>query len=192
MHDSLSTLSSFDTFCPTAEGLIDAKAQIYAYKRSFPAEFVPPRPVCTEVWPQGLKQSSIEILRRDRQRLVELSKEPKRITSGNTIECYVCECDQKPYRDPELYSYGVLPPMLNPAKIRGPKIHAIDSEDIIEPSSLTKQQIDRSQLKTWDYRPIALQKTLIDRSKAQVRAWDSTVRKLDSALWRPHERHRTY
>lgn len=191
MHDS-SALSSCDTFHPTPERPNEAEAQKYAYKPSFPAEFVPPRPVCREIWPQGLKKSSIEILRRDRRRLVELSKEPRRITSGNTIEYYVGECEQKPYQDPELYSYGVLPPMLNPAKIRGPKIHAIDSEDVIQPNSLTKQQMDRSQLKTWDYRPIALQTTLIDRSKAQVRAWDSTVRKLDSSLWRPHERHRTY
>lgn len=156
-------------------------------------QFVAPRPARRVLWVRGPSRSPIEALRADKLAMQELSR-VRRVTSCRTIEAYVSDCARKPYEDPELYQYGVLPPCLNPAKIRGPQIHAVDTEDVTSPKSLTKQQQLRRRFPSSDH---VWQKTRKSTPKVpssdEVRAWDSTKRQLHSpGLWRPPQRHLAY
>ena len=110
------------------------------------------------------------------------------------------------YADPELYSYGALPPMLHSTQARyrptdpgeaGPPaaqygIHPVDSVDVTHPSSLTNQTKYRVKVKPWENRSLAMISAISDGEHvpADVAPWDSTIRKPDVGLWRPPERHR--
>lgn len=110
------------------------------------------------------------------------------------------------YADPELYSYGALPPMLHSTQARyrptdpgeaGPPaaqygIHPVDSVDVTHPSSLTNQTKYRVKVKPWENRSLAMISAISDGEHvpADVVPWDSTIRKPDVGLWRPPERHR--
>lgn len=158
--------------------------------------FVAPRPARRVLWVRGPTRSPIEALRADKLAMQELGR-IRRVTSCCTIEAYVSDCDRKPYEDPELYQYGVLPPCLNPARIRGPQIHAVDTEDAVSPKSLTKQQELRRRFPSDAWQPTKTRKStpkvVVGPSSEEVRPWDSTKRKLHSpGLWRPPQRHLAY
>ena len=113
---------------------------------------------------------------------------------------------ERRYADPELYSYGALPPMLHSTQARyrptdpgeaGPPaaqygIHPVDSVDVTHPSSLTNQTKYRVKVKPWENRSLAMISAISDGEHvpADVAPWDSTIRKPDVGLWRPPERHR--
>ena len=97
-----------------------------------------------------------------------------------------------PYIDPELYSYGALPPMLNStARLRDAfGIHPVDSVDLSHPSSLSNQIRHKEKIKPWDNRSLAMITSMSEPKHLKIAAWDSTVRQTSVGLWRPPERHR--
>ena len=97
------------------------------------------------------------------------------------------------YLDPELYSHGALPPMLNSSArsrdIFG--IHPVDSVDMTHPSSLASQyrrQRERDVGKDDPFRTIG--NTFTSQSNGlRIDAWDSTSKQKSTGLWRPPGRH---
>lgn len=150
------------------------EAQAASYRIS--PELVAPRPARRTIVVGGPRASSVEILRQDRMNNYQ-SCLKKSVSVSKSFG------NREPYRDPELYSYGVLPPMVNPSKIRGPKIHLFDSEDAVSPKSLAAQEATKS--------PSQQKKT----TSLQIKPWDSTARQIASGregLWRPPGRHRAF
>lgn len=126
-------------------------------------------------------KTALAALKEDRQSSIVA----RHISASNPI-------GDAPYIDPELYSYGALPPMLNStARLRDAfGIHPVDSVDLSHPSSLANQIRHKERIKPWDNRSLAMITSISDQKHFRVAAWDSTVRQASVGLWRPPERHR--
>mmetsp|Transcript_5381 Transcript_5381/g.15924 ORF Transcript_5381/g.15924 Transcript_5381/m.15924 type:complete len:173 (+) Transcript_5381:105-623(+) len=149
-------------------------------KPSVPADFVSPRTAHRFfVSNRPFRRSALAALRQDRQ----IS-----MLSGSCAS----QVGNVPYIDPELYSYGALPPMLNSSSVRTGEIfgiHPVDSIDVLNPSSLASQYHRQKETgRGKDFLVDIYAMSEVDQ--IQIVAWDSTVKQTNAGLWRPSERHR--
>ena len=158
-----------------------------------PPPQVDPRPAQHHFSVSHVKRplSALSALKHDRLQFSLRRQNSEASVMGNT-----------PYADPQLYSYGSLPPMLHRsnrpfrANTQMPPseygIHPVDSVDVTHPSSLTNQTKYRVKVKPWENRSLAMISAISDgeQTPSAVAPWDSTVRQTNIGLWRPPERHR--